>query len=220
LQELRRQLLRSRPAADQLLADFLAGSPQCAELHAIWEAQVSAKDLVVALELCSLCATIIRYRPRPSCSTQLRQQIVQGQDHLAASILQRRLKAVYFHLSSGNRARSNAAFALLTAISNRGGSVLQELVSSFDFALSVLPKLAQPPKSLTPATTAAAAGGGNKDGAAEAVKPVAEQQQPAHWQNWNSPQLSKRPGRAMFVAWGEYEVQPLAVGPSAAGCAR
>jgi hypothetical protein len=197
LQGLRRQLLRPKPAADLLLAELFAASPHFQELHAIWEVQVSAKDLLVALELCSLCTTLLRYRPSPSCSSNVKQAIQQGQDHLAASILQKRLKAIYFHLSSSNRARSNAAFALLTAISNRGGSVLRELASSFDFSLSVLPKLARPPRALTAAQEAAAA----SDAAAAAA--VAGEQ-PGHWLTWNSPQLSKRPSRAMFVGWGEY----------------
>jgi hypothetical protein len=199
LQGLRRELLRSRPAADQLLADFFTTSPSCHELHAIWEVQVSAKDLIVALELCSLCTTILRYRPSPSCSSTLRQQILHAQDHLASSLIQRRLKAVYFHLSSSNRPRSNAALALLTAISNRGGSVLRELVSAFDFSLAVLPKLARPPKTAAAAT----ADGGSIDGTSDAVTAAEGGVQPGHWLTWNSPQLSKRPSRAMFVGWGE-----------------
>lgn len=199
LQGLRRELLRSRPAADFLLADFFATSPNCQELHAIWEVQVSAKDLIVALELCSLCTTILRYRPSPSCSSTLKQQIQHAQDQLASSLIQRRLKAVYFHLTSSNRARSNAALALLTAVSNRGGSVLRELLSSFDFSLAVLPKLARPPK-------AAAAESGITDGTSAASAATAAAGggvQPGHWLTWNSPQMSKRPSRAMFVGWGE-----------------
>lgn len=154
--------------------------------------QVSAKDLLVALELCSLCTTLLRYRPSPSFSSSLAQQIQQAQDALASSLVQRRLKAIYFHLSSSNKARSNAALGLLTAVSNRGGSVLRELLSAFDFSLAVLPKLARPPK--------AAAAADDTDGGRPAAAAGA---QLGHWATWNSPQMSKRPSRAMFIGWGE-----------------
>ena len=126
------------------------------------------------------------------------------QDQLAASLLSRRLKAVYFHLSSSNRARSNAAFALLTAISNRGGSILRELLASFDTSLAVLPKLARPPKAAAAAAAAAGEEGAGDATAAAAVAAAAAGEQPGHWLSWNSPQMSKRPSRAMFVGWGEY----------------
>jgi hypothetical protein len=107
-----------------------------------------------------------------------------------------RLKALYFHLSSGNRARSNAALALLAALAARGGSVLSELLAAFDFSHAALPKLARPPKhdQQQQQPGGAAPDGSSADG---------EQQQPLHWQAWNSPQMGRRPSRALFVEWGE-----------------
>jgi hypothetical protein len=153
----------------------------------------------VSLELCSLCTTLLRYRPSPSCSSSQAQQIQTAQDAFASSLVQRRLKAVYFHLSSSNRARSNAALALLTAVSNRGGSVLRELLSHFDFTLAVLPKLARPPR----AAVAAAAADNGTDGSPTKTAAAAAGEQPGHWATWNSPQMSKRPSRAMFIGWGK-----------------
>lgn len=140
-----------------------------------------------------------------------------------------RLRALYFHLSSGNRSRSNAALALLAVLAGRGGTVLRELVAAFDFSHSSLPKLARPPKhalqtegaATTPAAAAAAADGRSAHGqqqggvvaaaapaapAAAGVSSGRQQQQPLHWAGWHSPQMGRRPSRALFVEWGECAV--------------
>lgn len=90
LQALRRQLSRSRPVADQLLAAFIAASPGFSELHGIWDVQVSAKDLKTALELLHASTAVLRYRPSTLCSAELRQQIQKGQEQYACSLLKRR----------------------------------------------------------------------------------------------------------------------------------
>ncbi|WIA35617.1 hypothetical protein OEZ86_004035 [Tetradesmus obliquus] len=205
---LRRQLHRSRPASDQLLCAYLQQSPACSELQAIWDVQVTAKEPKVTLELLGCLAALLAYSPSSSCHAAARQRITTGLDLLAGAILQRRLKQVYFLLSSNNRQRSNAALALLTALAGRGGSTLRELCAAFDFSLSVLPKLARPPR-------LAGNGGGLQESGGLAGKGGGEGQQqqqqvPAQWEMWASPALGRRPSRAVFVEWAAAGVKPAA----------
>jgi hypothetical protein len=84
-----------------------------------------------------------------------------GAAHLAAAVLQRRLKALYFCLSSDMRGKANAALALLEAVvatcGGGGGDLaassgaaappsLHDFVRAFDWSLSALPGLARPPR--------------------------------------------------------------------------
>jgi len=73
------------------------------------------------------------------------------QDELARHVISRRLKSLYFHLSSGSRPRAAGALALLCALCSRGGASTRDLVHSFDFSLSALPKLARPARCVPPA---------------------------------------------------------------------
>lgn len=93
-----------------------------------------------------------------------RRVLAAGAATLASAILQRRLKALYFALSSDVRGKANAALALLAATAGAcaggaaGGSgaaagtgaaaapSLRELVRAFDWSLSALPGLAKPPR--------------------------------------------------------------------------
>ena len=79
---------------------------------------------------------------------QQRQQVLAaGAAGLTASILPRRLKALYFNLSSDVRGKANAALTLLTALASSGGSAgARELVRVFDWSLSALAGLARPPR--------------------------------------------------------------------------
>ncbi|WIA15406.1 hypothetical protein OEZ85_002062 [Tetradesmus obliquus] len=211
---LRRQLHRSRPASDQLLCAYLQQSPACSELQAIWDVQVTAKEPKVTLELLGCLAALLAYSPSSSCEAAARQRITTGLDLLAGAILQRRLKQVYFLLSSNNRQRSNAALDLLTALAGRGGSTLRELCAAFDFSLSVLPKLARPPR-------LAGNGGGLQESGGLAGKGGGEGQQqqqqvPAHWEMWASPAVGRRPSRAVFVEWGFFYVGLFSQATSAA----
>lgn len=61
-------------------------------------------------------------------------------------ILQKRLKNVYSHLSSGVRARVNAALALLAAVAARSRASCAETLNTLDFTLAALPKIASSPK--------------------------------------------------------------------------
>jgi hypothetical protein len=95
LQALRRQLSRSRPAADTVLVDFFAASvPCCTQLHGVWEAQVSAKDLSTALELLAASTALLRYWPSASCAPASARAIAQGQDAYASSLIKRRCACV------------------------------------------------------------------------------------------------------------------------------
>ena len=81
-----------------------------------------------------------------------------GAAALAAALLQRRLKALYFALSSDVRGKANAALELLAAAAaacgggaaggaaGGGAPSLRELVRAFDWSLSALPGLARPPR--------------------------------------------------------------------------
>lgn len=66
-------------------------------------------------------------------------------DKLASSIVRNRMKALYSHLSSTQRARQNAALILLTAIVCRGRLLAVEVAKNFDFSLEGLRKLSRPP---------------------------------------------------------------------------
>uniref|UniRef100_A0A383VYU1 Uncharacterized protein n=1 Tax=Tetradesmus obliquus TaxID=3088 RepID=A0A383VYU1_TETOB len=92
---LRRQLHRSRPAADQLLCAYLQQSPTCSELQAIWDVQVTAKEPKVTLELLGCLAALLAYSPSPSCEAAARQRITAGLDHLAGERQQQGLNSSY-----------------------------------------------------------------------------------------------------------------------------
>lgn len=91
-----------------------------------------------------------------------RAALAAGAAGLAGSVLHRRLKALYFCLSSDMRGKCNAALALLAAVAGAltaGGGAgapagaaaapaasLRDLVRAFDWSLSALPGLARPPR--------------------------------------------------------------------------
>lgn len=58
----------------------------------------------------------------------------------------RRMRSLYFHLSSDVKAKANATLMLLTAMAARGAAVAQELVRAFDFDQKSIAKLARPPR--------------------------------------------------------------------------
>jgi hypothetical protein len=206
----RRQLCRPRPAADAFLSAYLSASPTCQEFHAVYESQVSAKDLKVTLELLAASAALLQYQPSSSCPAEQKQLVQEAQDAFAAAIIQRRLKSLYFHLSSGNRLRSNAALKLLAAVAGRGSSVLRALVSSFDLSHSALPKLARPPRQQAVAAAEAGSDLIAADAAAAAAVNAAAASSDAstpYWASWSSSAVGRRPSRALFVEWGECQQQ-------------
>lgn len=214
-----RRLLRRPQAAARLLSAYLAASPGWQELHALWDAQPAAKAPAAALELLQLLHDLLRFEPPAEAEAAMEDDgggeeqdgddegeggaaaaaaraaatIRAAQDALARSLLQRRLKALYFNLSSDARARVNATLLLLAAAAARGGQVARELVAAFDWTLSALPRLARPPRA---ATAAAAAGGADGSGGAAAAT--------AHWATWGAASIGARPSRALFVEFGEH----------------
>ncbi len=93
------------PAASHALDSYLAVSPQSAELQALWDAQLSAKHADVLLELLGLVSDLLAFRPSSDLGAKQEagtvQHIVTALDALAGSVLQRRLKSLYFNLTSG-----------------------------------------------------------------------------------------------------------------------
>lgn len=102
---------------------------------------------------------------------------------LAEGILTRRLKGIYYSLSSGARTRSSAALHLLAALASLGPTLTGELVRSFDFSHSALPTLARHPKP-------------SKDEDPASCR----QRQHRYWQETDP---LKRPTRAAFVSFAQ-----------------
>ena len=70
-------------------------------------------------------------------------------DGLARNILQRRMRSIYSHLTSGIRVRQNCALSLCASIAARNKQLTWELYRNFDFTLPILTKLARPPRTGT-----------------------------------------------------------------------
>ena len=133
-----RQGLRQSPA---YLKEVLSLSPSLQELHQIWDTQLNVRDHGISVTLLLLLADIL------SLSAQNEGVVSPETGHtLAMSLLDRRLKPMYFMLSSDSKGRSNAALILLTALAKFSEEAATQLSQTFDFSLSALPKLARPPK--------------------------------------------------------------------------
>lgn len=115
------------------------------------------------------------------------QQLLSAATALAQGILSRRLKALYFNLSSEIRGKANAALTLLAALASLGAETTRELARLFDFSLAALPALARLPRQRK--SDAASAEGGTAG------------LQARLWQQWHAGDALKRPTRAAFVAF-------------------
>lgn len=112
--------------------------------------------LLLALADALGVATAAASQPSGGEQEQQAAVLAAGAASLAGAVLHRRLKALYFNLSSDMRGKANAALALLTAVAavcSRGGggsgaaaASLRDLVRSFDWSLSALPGLVRPPR--------------------------------------------------------------------------
>jgi hypothetical protein len=105
---------------------------------------------------------------------------------LAQGLLSRRMKALYFNLSSEVRGKANAALCLLGALAGQGPDTARELARLFDFSLAALPNLARLPRQ-GKGDAAAAEGEANL--------------QARLWQQWRGGDALKRPTRAAFVSF-------------------
>ena len=98
----------------------------------------------VGVPLLALLGDMLRVRPVNAAEAQgfVHLQL----DGVARVLCQRRMRAVYSHLTSGVRTRHNAALSLLTSITKRNKQLAWEVFRSFDFSLKELPALAAPRK--------------------------------------------------------------------------
>mmetsp|Transcript_13550 Transcript_13550/g.38555 ORF Transcript_13550/g.38555 Transcript_13550/m.38555 type:complete len:631 (-) Transcript_13550:2704-4596(-) len=131
--------------AAAVLRDFLATSPDAAQLQAAWDKQLSVQNHTVTVLLLQTFSDML------SCSCSKLEQpqaddVNASLDALAAAILSRRLKALYFHLTSENIQRATAALELLASICKRSSDLAHRTISMFDWSLSSLPRLARPPR--------------------------------------------------------------------------
>lgn len=102
-----RRLLRCPAVVLPLLAAYTRAYPGWVELSAIWDAQASrsSQDLHITVELLELLAQLLTLpQPPAPAAAQLAStwsSLQPALDDLAASILARRLKQLYFVLGSG-----------------------------------------------------------------------------------------------------------------------
>ena len=119
-------------------------SPGFADVLALWDAHHLNNAQKVCVPLLCLLADMLRCLPADAAAAQgfVHLQL----DGLARTVLQRRMRAVYSHLTSGIRVRHNCALALLSSVAARSRPLAWEVFRNFDFTLATLPKLANPPR--------------------------------------------------------------------------
>jgi len=129
---------RSLAASPSFLNEFLARSTFDVFQH-IWDAQISHKDHGVTVTLLLCIADILT-----TSSSHQSPCIKTAADYLATTTLSRRLKPLYFLLSSESKGRINAALTLLAALVSFSPSTAADIIRTFDFTLSALPSIARP----------------------------------------------------------------------------
>jgi nucleolar pre-ribosomal-associated protein 1 len=119
-------------------------SPGFADVLALWDAHHLNHAQKVCTPLLCLLADMLSHTPVDAAAAQgfVHLQL----DGLAHSVMQRRMRAVYSHLTSGIRVRHNCALALVASIASRSRQLAWEVFRNFDFTLAALPKLANPPR--------------------------------------------------------------------------
>ena len=142
-------------------------SPGFADLLSLWDAHHLNNAQRVGVPLLALLADMLRVKPAAAAEAQgfVHLQL----DGVARALCQRRMRAVYSHLTSGVRTRHNAGLTLLAAVAGRNAALAWEVFRAFDFSLKELPALASPRgakrskgdanKTQQRATRAASAGG-------------------------------------------------------------
>jgi len=117
-------------------------SPGFADLLSLWDAHHLNNAQRVGVPLLALLADMLRVKPAAAAQAQgfVHLQL----DGVARALCQRRMRAVYSHLTSGVRTRHNAGLTLLAAIAGRNAALAWEVFRAFDFSLKELPVLATP----------------------------------------------------------------------------
>jgi len=119
-------------------------SPGFSDLLSLWDTHHLNNAQRVGVPLLALLADMLRVLPGNPGEAQgfVHLQL----DGAAKALVQRRMRAVYSHLTCSVRTRHNAALALLTAIARRHKQMAWEVFRGFDFSLKELPALAAPRK--------------------------------------------------------------------------
>lgn len=120
------------------LSELAALSPTLKELWAIWDRQVSGSDNDVSSALLGALAAILEH-PRATA----RDSIGALADAAALEVLSRRLKALMFHVGSGDRARTNNALVLLRAIALRSPAHARRLARAVEWKHAALARAAK-----------------------------------------------------------------------------
>ena len=117
-------------------------SPGFADLLSLWDAHHLNNAQRVGVPLLALLADMLRVKPAAAAEAQgfVHLQL----DGVARALCQRRMRAVYSHLTSGVRTRHNAGLTLLAAVAGRNAALAWEVFRAFDFSLKELPALASP----------------------------------------------------------------------------
>ena len=123
---------------------YLQVSPGFSDILNVWDMHHLNNAQRVGVPLLALLGDMLRVRPVNAAEAQgfVHLQL----DGVARVLCQRRMRAVYSHLTSGVRTRHNAALSLLTSITKRNKQLAWEVFRSFDFSLKELPALAAPRK--------------------------------------------------------------------------
>ncbi|GAB4818251.1 hypothetical protein N2152v2_005297 [Parachlorella kessleri] len=168
------------------------------DLQAVWDAQLTVQNYNVTVTLLLALADVLRVvasarnQQQPQQETDgsigLTHELRNATAALVQAILSRRLKAIYFNLSSEMRGKANAALTLLAAVATQGPETTRELARAFDFSLAALPNLARLPRQRKGDTHAEGADHGAGS-------------QTRLWQQWKGGDMLKRPTRVGFVAF-------------------
>lgn len=103
--------------------------------------------VTLLLAVADILTLVAKASRQPQASgPDAQQQLAAAAAALAQGVLSRRMKALYFNLSSEMRGKANAALVLLGALAAQGPETARQLARAFDFSLAALPALTRPPR--------------------------------------------------------------------------
>lgn len=126
--------LFKRDTSGELLRQYILSSGNCMELLEIWKMRRGKPGMVYVFKLISAVLDHPFGKSRMS-------GITRNLDSFARGIVLERLEDVYVEIKSEQVKRQNAALRLLASIVRRGMGLASDVEKTFDFNLSVLPKL-------------------------------------------------------------------------------